>query len=60
MITCLSINNPAARIASADWEGGLSRLAVKILQDGDKKVYDALCSKLERVVLIDYSQSDSR
>jgi two-component system nitrogen regulation response regulator GlnG len=36
---------------SAEWEAGLSRLAVKMLQDGDKEVYDALCSRFERAVL---------
>jgi len=42
---------PAVRGATADWEGGLSRLAAKMLQDGDKDVYDALCSKFEKAVL---------
>ncbi len=41
----------APRAISSDWEGGLSRLAVKMLQDGDKEVYDALCAKFEKVVL---------
>jgi two-component system nitrogen regulation response regulator GlnG len=36
---------------SGEWEAGLSRLAVKMLQDGDKEVYDALCSRFERAVL---------
>jgi two-component system, NtrC family, nitrogen regulation response regulator GlnG len=34
-----------------DWESGLGRLAVKMLQDGDTGVYDALCSKFEKAVL---------
>lgn len=47
-----SPSNPAApRSGSTDWEGGLSRLAVKMLQDGDKDVYNALCSKFEKAVL---------
>ncbi len=37
--------------ASSDWEGGLGRLAVKMLQDGDKEVYDALCARFEKAVL---------
>lgn len=37
--------------ASGDWESGLSRLAVKMLQDGDTEVYDALCSRFEKAVL---------
>jgi two-component system nitrogen regulation response regulator GlnG len=36
---------------SSDWEGGLGRLAVKMLQDGDKEVYDALCARFEKAVL---------
>ncbi|WP_114662546.1 nitrogen regulation protein NR(I) [Polynucleobacter necessarius] len=36
---------------SGDWENGLSRLAIKMLQDGDKEVYDALCSRFEKAVL---------
>ena len=44
-------NASAPRVISSDWEGGLSRLAVKMLQDGDKEVYDALCAKFEKVVL---------
>ena len=44
--------NPSmARPASTDWEGGLGRLAVKMLQDGETEVYDALCSKFEKAVL---------
>ena len=34
-----------------DWESGLGRLAVKMLQDGDTEVYDALCSRFEKAVL---------
>ena len=37
--------------ASGDWESGLGRLAVKMLQDGDKEVYDALNARFEKVVL---------
>ena len=40
-----------ARGGSVDWEGGLSRLAAKMLHDGDKNVYDALCAKFEKAVL---------
>lgn len=40
-----------AKIASGDWEGTLGRLAVKMLQDGDKQVFDALTSRFEKVVL---------
>jgi two-component system nitrogen regulation response regulator GlnG len=36
---------------ASDWEGGLGRLAVKMLQDGDKAVYDALCARFEKAVL---------
>jgi two-component system nitrogen regulation response regulator GlnG len=39
------------RPASADWENGLSRLAVKMLQDGDKEVFEVLCSKFEKIVI---------
>lgn len=39
------------RSGVADWESGLSRLAVKMLQDGDKEVYEVLCSKFEKVVI---------
>ena len=39
------------RSASTDWESGLGRLAVKMLQDGETEVYDALCSKFEKAVL---------
>jgi two-component system nitrogen regulation response regulator GlnG len=34
-----------------DWESGLGRLAVKMLQDGETEVYDALCSRFEKAVL---------
>jgi len=48
-------SNPAnptvARGGAVDWEGGLGRLAVKMLQDGDTGVYDTLCSKFEKAVL---------
>ena len=37
--------------ASGDWESGLGRLAIKMLQDGDKEVYDALNARFEKVVL---------
>jgi len=40
-----------SRGGAVDWEGGLSRLAAKMLQDGDKNVYDALCAKFEKAVL---------
>jgi two-component system nitrogen regulation response regulator GlnG len=40
-----------SRGGALDWEGGLSRLAAKMLQDGDKNVYDALCAKFEKAVL---------
>ena len=40
-----------ARPVSTDWESGLGRLAVKMLQDGETEVYDALCSKFEKAVL---------
>jgi two-component system nitrogen regulation response regulator GlnG len=43
--------NPAARVGAVDWESGLGRLAVKMLQDGDTGVYDVLCSKFEKAVL---------
>jgi len=47
-----SPGNPAmARPVSTDWESGLGRLAVKMLQDGETEVYDALCSKFEKAVL---------
>jgi len=39
------------RSGVVDWESGLSRLAVKMLQDGDTKVYDALSAKFEKAVL---------
>lgn len=47
-----SPTNPVlAKSAATDWESGLGRLAVKMLQDGDKEVYDALCSRFEKAVL---------
>ena len=47
-----SPSNPVAtKSVSGDWESGLGRLAVKMLQDGDKEVYDALCSRFEKAVL---------
>jgi two-component system nitrogen regulation response regulator GlnG len=47
-----SPSDPAVvKSVSSDWEGGLGRLAVKMLQDGDKEVYDDLCSRFEKVVL---------
>jgi two-component system nitrogen regulation response regulator GlnG len=47
-----SPTNPAtAKVAAGDWESGLGRLAAKMLQDGDKEVYDALCSRFEKAVL---------
>jgi len=45
------VNPIAAKSAPSDWEGGLGRLAVKMLQDGDKEVYDALCARFEKAVL---------
>jgi two-component system nitrogen regulation response regulator GlnG len=44
-------NLAAAKSAAGDWESGLGRLATKMLQDGDKEVYDALCSRFEKAVL---------
>ncbi|WP_062308921.1 nitrogen regulation protein NR(I) [Polynucleobacter sinensis] len=41
----------AARGVGIDWEAGLSRIAVKMLQDGELNVYDALCSRFEKVIL---------
>jgi two-component system nitrogen regulation response regulator GlnG len=40
-----------AKVAVGDWENGLGRLAVKMLQDGDTEVYDALCARFEKAVL---------
>jgi two-component system nitrogen regulation response regulator GlnG len=45
------ISQVIAKGVPGDWESGLSRLAVKMLQDGDKEVYDALCSRFEKAVL---------
>ncbi len=48
-----SPSNPtAAKSIPGDWESGLGRLAVKMLQDGDKDVYDALCSRFEKAILL--------
>jgi two-component system nitrogen regulation response regulator GlnG len=44
-------NLAVARTGTLDWESGLGRLAVKMLQNGDTGVYDALCSKFEKAVL---------
>jgi two-component system nitrogen regulation response regulator GlnG len=47
-----SPSNPtAAKVAVGDWESGLGRLAVKMLQDGDKEVFDALTARFEKAVL---------
>jgi two-component system nitrogen regulation response regulator GlnG len=46
-----SPTNPAVKVALGDWENGLGRLAAKMLQDGDKEVYDALCARFEKAVL---------
>ncbi len=48
-----SPSNPtAAKSIPGDWESGLGRLAVKMLQDGDRDVYDALCSRFEKAILL--------
>jgi two-component system nitrogen regulation response regulator GlnG len=39
------------RASTTDWEGGLGRIAVKMLQDGHKDVFDALMSRFEKAVL---------
>lgn len=39
------------KAVSSDWENGLGRLAVKMLQDGDQEVYDALSARFEKAVL---------
>jgi two-component system nitrogen regulation response regulator GlnG len=39
------------RNAPGDWESGLGRLAVKMLQEGHKDVFDALTSRFEKAVL---------
>ena len=44
-------NTMSAKTGSSDWESGLSRLAVKMLQDGDKAVFDALNLRFEKAVL---------
>jgi len=47
-----SPSNPAVtKAASGDWESGLGRLAAKMLQDGDKEVFDALTARFEKAVL---------
>ena len=47
-----SPSNPiGVKTVPGDWESGLGRLAVKMLQDGDKEVYDALCARFEKAVL---------
>ncbi len=46
-----STGSTSVKATSTDWEGGLSRLAVKMLQDGETEVYDALCSRFEKAVL---------
>ena len=47
-----SPTNPAPTKGTAnDWESGLGRLAAKMLQDGDKEVYDALNARFEKAVL---------
>jgi two-component system nitrogen regulation response regulator GlnG len=44
-------NLAGAKAVSSDWESGLGRLAVKMLQDGNQEVYDALSARFEKVVL---------
>jgi two-component system nitrogen regulation response regulator GlnG len=46
-----SAGQTSGKSASGDWESGLSRLAVKMLQDGDKEVFDVLCARFEKAVL---------
>ena len=43
--------NPTAKAGASDWESGLGRLAVKMLQDGEKEVFDALSARFEKAVL---------
>jgi two-component system nitrogen regulation response regulator GlnG len=45
------INPAASKSSSGDWESGLGRLAAKMLQDGDKEVYDVLNARFEKAVL---------
>ena len=45
-------NLTTAKTSAGDWEGSLGRLAVKMLQDGDTEVYDALCARFEKAVLM--------
>ncbi|SNX28488.1 two-component system, NtrC family, nitrogen regulation response regulator GlnG [Polynucleobacter meluiroseus] len=40
-----------SRLNTADWESGLGRLAVKMLQDGEKDVFSALSAQFEKTVL---------
>jgi two-component system nitrogen regulation response regulator GlnG len=44
-------NTAPSKTGSADWESGLSRLAAKMLQDGDTAVFDALSARFEKAVL---------
>jgi two-component system nitrogen regulation response regulator GlnG len=47
-----SPSNPVnTKAVSGDWESGLGRLAAKMLQDGDKEVFDALTARFEKAVL---------
>jgi two-component system nitrogen regulation response regulator GlnG len=46
-----STNLTALRGGAVDWESGLGRLAVKMLQDGNAGVYEVLSSQFEKVVL---------
>ena len=39
------------KASSADWESSLTRLAVKMLQDGDATVFDVLNARFEKAVL---------
>jgi two-component system nitrogen regulation response regulator GlnG len=44
-------NAAPSKTGIPDWESGLSRLAVKMLQDGDEAVFDALNLRFEKAVL---------
>ncbi|WP_162784953.1 helix-turn-helix domain-containing protein [Polynucleobacter necessarius] len=46
-----SPSNPTAKVSSGDWESGVARLAVKMLQDGDKEVFDTLTARFDKAVL---------
>jgi two-component system, NtrC family, nitrogen regulation response regulator GlnG len=46
-----SSHGASTKMVTGDWESGLSRLAVKMLQDGDAAVFDALNSRFEKAVL---------